>query len=95
MQREVSVFFAIFLRVVRRSQTPKEQLQTLLLTDVQKDVKELKAQLAQVNDLAGLSAQLGPLIAGQLEGKLRALLPMASTDEWGGGVAGGAASGLV
>ncbi|MEM8506091.1 MAG: NACHT domain-containing protein, partial [Cyanobacteria bacterium P01_D01_bin.1] len=73
VQREVSIFFAIFLRVVRRSQTPKEQMQTLLLTDVQKDVKQLKAQLAQVSNSVALSEQLGPLIASQLQ----ALLPMA------------------
>ncbi|MEL6354494.1 MAG: NACHT domain-containing protein, partial [Cyanobacteria bacterium J06627_28] len=72
VQKEIRLFFAIFLRVVRRSQLPKEQMQTLLLQNLQRDIKQLKAQLAQVNNFATLPEQLGELIGQQLTGWLSA-----------------------
>ncbi|MGP1383717.1 MAG: NACHT domain-containing protein [Thainema sp.] len=75
VQREVAVFFAVFLDVVRRSQTPKEQLQTVLLTDVQQDLKQVRAQLETVSSLESLPRQLMDAV-----GELRALLPGVAQD---------------
>ena len=52
VQQEVKVFFAAFLEVVKRSQTPKEQLQTILLSDIQQEIKQIRLQLAPVTDRA-------------------------------------------
>ncbi|NET37805.1 MAG: NACHT domain-containing protein [Cyanothece sp. SIO1E1] len=70
IQREVTVFFSLFLEVVRRSQTPKEQLQTVILTDVQQELKQLRSQLAQGADLEQLT--------NLLKNALQALLPHAA-----------------
>ncbi|MCG8363991.1 MAG: hypothetical protein MJA27_11750, partial [Pseudanabaenales cyanobacterium] len=77
MQREVTVFFAVFLDVVRRSQTPKERLQTFLLTDVQQDLTALRVQLAQAFNENSLAEK----VAEQIAGKLQGWLPAAATHD--------------
>ncbi len=54
-QREVTLFFAVFVDVVRRSQTPKEHLQTVILKqELSRELGELRSQLAGISDLAKL-----------------------------------------
>ncbi|MEO1127274.1 MAG: NACHT domain-containing protein, partial [Cyanobacteria bacterium J06639_16] len=72
VQREVTVFFTEFLNVVRRSQTPKQQLQTVLLTHVQQELKALRLQLAEATDLDRLAEK----VAEQITGRLQAALPV-------------------
>ncbi|KPQ34169.1 MAG: WD domain, G-beta repeat/Pentapeptide repeats (8 copies)/NACHT domain, partial [Phormidesmis priestleyi Ana] len=59
MQQEGKLFFAAFIGVVKRSQTPKEQLQTVILSEIQKEIKQLRAQLSPVIDqMNSLAEQL-------------------------------------
>lgn len=73
IQQEAKVFFAVFLNVVRRSQTPKEKLQTFLLANVQQELKELRLQLAQAAD--------ADLIAGKVAKQVKKLLPGVEIDD--------------
>ncbi|NEP17810.1 MAG: TIR domain-containing protein [Leptolyngbya sp. SIO4C1] len=62
VQREVTVFFAAFLEVVKRSQTPKEQIHSILLTEQQRDLQQLRSELAQVVDVDLLAKEVAEQI---------------------------------
>ena len=54
VQREATIFFTVFLNVVRRSQTTAQHMQTMLLTNMQQELKqelrELRSQLQQTTE---------------------------------------------
>ena len=55
VQREVIVFFRVFLDVVQRTQTPKERLQ-------QEVIKQFRLELAEVSELKSLPQQIKELL---------------------------------
>ncbi|MGF1513167.1 MAG: NACHT domain-containing protein, partial [Elainellaceae cyanobacterium] len=80
VQREVTLFFAVFVDVVRRSQTPKEQLQTVLLKQaLGQQIGELRSQLAEVTSLTSLPEAL----TQALDEKLKALTASEGASESG------------
>ncbi|MEO1389133.1 MAG: pentapeptide repeat-containing protein, partial [Cyanobacteria bacterium J06634_6] len=89
VQQEVSIFFAAFLGVVRRSQLPKEQMQTRLLQSVHAEIQELRAQLAETSDPEALAQQLVKLM---IEQQQQAVLPATAQT---GGVVGSLADQLA
>ena len=64
VQREVSLFFAVFVSVVRRSQTPKDHLQTVMLKqEIAQQLGELRSQLAGISNLAALPEALSQTLS--------------------------------
>ena len=73
IQKEVTVFFSAFVDVMKRSQTPKEHLQMVMLSQVRKELEKVRSQLTQVSNLDSLPERIIEL----LESRLQALLPEA------------------
>ncbi|MGB3788484.1 MAG: hypothetical protein WA949_10780, partial [Phormidesmis sp.] len=71
VQKEVTVFFSAFVNVVKRSQTPKEHLQMVMLSQVYEELGKVRSQLTQVSNLDSLPERIIEL----LESRFQALLP--------------------
>ncbi|MGK7890544.1 MAG: NACHT domain-containing protein, partial [Leptolyngbyaceae cyanobacterium] len=84
VQQEVTVFFSVLLDVVRRSQTPKEQMQTVMIASIQQNLQELRTQLAQVPNLDKAKFEaLTDAVADKLQARLQRLLPGSPEGESG------------
>ncbi|MEM9218409.1 MAG: NACHT domain-containing protein, partial [Cyanobacteria bacterium P01_F01_bin.150] len=58
IEREMTVFFDVFLHVVRRSQLPGDRLQSIEIGLLQQDLQALREQLAQIQDFETFAQRL-------------------------------------